>query len=418
MSYHSIFSVIVLVTALAAFVNEYYFKLPKTIALTVMSLTLSIIVTNLLRLNADWALSIHTILSSVDFRTTVLDVMLGYLLFASSLRINVLNLKRHLASIIYLASIGVITSTLFTGFLLWIISRTLDIPLTLPDCLIFGALLSPTDPIAVSSVFQTTHNVPEETKTKITGESLFNDAAGILVLVILVRIFYLNHNHLTFNSISILVIKEALGGIVWGLIVGYITAQFLAKSKDQEVSILITIAASSCGYVLANAIHLSGPITMVIAGLVVGNYSRTQKICKKTHEHLDNFWSLVDDLLNALLFVLIGLEMLTISIHYSTIVMGIIGIIVVMLARFGSILLPNTIYVLCNHKTHRYNWPEISMLCWGGIRGAISIALAIAIPGLPSQLIAITYFIVIFSILIQGSSFKWLVDKLYPPSAR
>lgn len=415
MSYHSIFAIIVLVTALAAFFNERYLKLPKTIALTIISLTISIIVTNLLRFNSDWATYIHSILSSVDFRTTVLDVMLGYLLFASSLRMNVLNLRRHLSSIMYLASIGVITSTLFTGFLLWLISSTLQFPLTLPDCLIFGALISPTDPIAVSSVFQTTKNVPERTKTKITGESLFNDAAGILLLVILVRVFYLNNGaNLTFNSISLLVVKEALGGVVWGLIVGYITAKFLCKTKDQEVSILLTIASSSCGYILANSVHISGPITMVIAGLVVGNYSRKQKFSRKTREYLDNFWILVDDILNALLFVLIGLEMLTISVHYTTIIMGIIGICVVMLARFGSILLPNTIYILCDYKNRRYNWPEISMLCWGGIRGAISIALAIAIPGIPSQLIAMTYFLVIFSILIQGSSFKWLIEKLYP----
>jgi CPA1 family monovalent cation:H+ antiporter len=278
MSYHSIFAAIILVTALAAFFNERVLKLPKTTALTIISLSLSIIVTNLLRLHSEWATSIHTILSGVDFRTTILDVMLGYLLFASSLRINVLNLKRHLSSIMYLASIGVITSTLFTGFLLWFISNAMSFPLTLPDCLIFGALISPTDPIAVSGVFQTTKNVPEETKTKITGESLFNDAAGILLLVILVRIFYLNNSvALSFESIGIMIIQEAFGGIVWGLIVGYITAKFLSATKDQEVSILLTIASASCGYILANVVHISGPITMVISGLVVGNYSRKQK---------------------------------------------------------------------------------------------------------------------------------------------
>jgi CPA1 family monovalent cation:H+ antiporter len=153
---------------------------------------------------------------------------------------------------------------------------------------------------------------------------------------------------------------------------------------------------------------------MVIAGLVVGSYSKKQRFSKKTREYLDNFWTLVDDLLNALLFVLIGLAMLTISVHYTTIIMGIIGIIIVMLARFGSIMLPHTIYVLLDYKKRSYNWPEISMLCWGGIRGAISIALAIAVSGVPSQLIAMTYFLVIFSILIQGSSLKWLVEKLYP----
>jgi CPA1 family monovalent cation:H+ antiporter len=415
MSYHGIFASVVLITAIAAFLNERYLRLPKTIALTIISLMISIIVTNLLRFNSELALSIRTILSGIDFRKTVLDVMLGYLLFASSLRINVLNLRKHLYSIMYLSSLGVVVSTLVTGFLLWLVSEAVHFSLSLPDCFIFGALISPTDPVAVNSVLGLAKNVPEDTKAKITGEALFNDAAGILVLIILARIFYQSGDvHLTIGSISFMFIKEALGGIIGGMVIGHLTSQILCKTEDQEVSILLTIASAGCGYILANTIHISGPITMVVAGLVVGSHLKKQKFSKKTSEYLANFWSLVDDLLNALLFVLIGLEMLTISIHYTTIIMGIIAIFIVMLARFGSVILLQSIYILFNHKKRSYNWPEVGMLCWGGIRGAISIALTIAIIGVPSQLIAMTYFLVIFSILIQGSSLKWVVEKLYP----
>jgi CPA1 family monovalent cation:H+ antiporter len=415
MSYHVIFAGIVAVTALSMFVNEQFLKLPKTIALTIISVSLSFSITQLIRFTPSIMQPIHTLLSGVDFKTTVLDVMLGYLLFASSLHINTIALKKHFSVIFYLASLGVVTSTIFTGFILWKISHWVHFPLDIADCLIFGALISPTDPIAVASVFQTTKNVPEQIKTKITGESLFNDAAGILLLVILVRIFYMNDaSTLSFTSISWIVIKEALGGILWGIIVGYLTAILLSRTNDTEVGILLTLAASSGGYIIANKLHLYGAITMVIAGLIVGNLSKTERFCATTVLSLNKFWDLVDGILNAFLFVLIGLEMLTINVNYSVLLMGALGIIVVFVARFGSMLLPTIGFFIYDRQKYAFKWSEMLLLCWGGIRGAISVALALSIADFPGSLVAITYFIVIFSILIQGSSFKWLVNKVYP----
>lgn len=413
MSYHAIFAGIVAVTAISMFLNERYFKLPKTIALTIISVTLSLVLTQLIRYTPALVAPIHALLSGVNFKTTVLDVMLGYLLFASGLHINTIALKKHFSVIFYLASIGVVTSTIFTAYMLWKFSYWINFPLSFPDCLIFGALISPTDPIAVASVFQTTKNVSERTKTRITGESLFNDAAGILLLVILVRIFYLNDaTQVTFQSISWIIVKEALGGILWGIIVGYSTAIFLKRTNDAEVSILLTIAASSCGYIMAGQLHVSGAITMVIAGLIVGNFSRNQAFSEETALSLNKFWDLIDGILNAFLFVLIGLEMLTINVHYTTFLIGAMGIIIVFLARFGSMLLPSAVLVLYNRRRYPFNWTEMTLLCWGGIRGAISVALALSIPNFPGSLVAITYFIVIFSILIQGSSFKWVINKI------
>ena len=413
MSYHTIFASIVAVTAMSMFLNEKLLKLPKTIALIIISVSLSFILTQLIVLSPEITHPIHALLSSVDFKTTVLDVMLGYLLFASCIHTNTIALKKYFSMVFYLASAGVVTSTVITGFLFWEISKLAHFSLSLADCLIFGALISPTDPIAVASVFRTTKNVPERIKIKITGESLFNDAASILLLVILTHIFYINDgSHLTIQSVSLIIIQEALGGILWGLVVGYTTSLFLSKSNDSEVSILITLAAASGGYVIASKLHISGVITMVIAGLMVGHLSQSQKFSETTVLSLNKFWDLVDGLLNAFLFVLIGLEMLTITVSYSVILMGTAGIVVVFIARFGSMLLPNMILV--NRKKYPFRWPEVLLLCWGGIRGAISLALALSLTKLPESLVAITYFIVIFSILIQGSSFKWLVDKVYP----
>ncbi len=415
MSYHVIFAGVVAVTAFSLFVNEQLLKLPKTIALTILSVSLSFLITGFIRLTPSYLQPLHDLLSGVDFKTTVLDVMLGYLLFASSLHINTIALKKYFSSIFYLASLGVVTATFFTGFILWQISLLIGYPLSFANCLIFGALISPTDPIAVASVFQSTKNVPEHIKTKITGESLFNDAAGILLLVILVQIFYMHDaSKLSFMSISSIIIEESLGGIICGMIVGYVTAFLLSKTKDSEVGILLTIAAVSSGYIVANQLHLSGAITMVLAGLIVGSVSKSKRFCATTIHGINQFWDLVDGILNAFLFVLIGLELLTMSVNYGIIIMGIIGIIVVFVARFGSMLIPSIGFFIYNRRRYAFKWSEMLLLCWGGIRGAISIALALSIKSLPESLVAITYFIVVFSILIQGSSFKWIIGKVYP----
>ncbi len=415
MSYHVIFAGVVAVTAFSMFVNEQFLKLPKTIALTILSISLSFLITGYMRLTPSYLHPLHDLLSGVDFKTTVLDVMLGYLLFASSLHINTIALKKYFSSIFYLASLGVVTATMFTGFILWQISNLIGYPLSFANCLIFGALISPTDPIAVASVFQSTKNVPEHIKTKITGESLFNDAAGILLLVILVQIFYMHDaSKLSLMSISWIIIKESLGGIIWGIIVGYMTAFLLSKTKDAEIGILLTLAAVSIGYIVANQLHLSGAITMVVAGLIVGRVSKSKRFCATTVQGVNQFWDLVDGILNAFLFVLIGLELLTMSVNYSIIIMGIIGIVIVFTARFGSMLIPSIGFFIYNRRRYAFKWSEMLLLCWGGIRGAISIALALSIEHFPESLVAITYFIVIFSILIQGSTFKWVIGKVYP----
>jgi CPA1 family monovalent cation:H+ antiporter len=414
MNYHVIFSMLVCITAISAFINDRYFKLPKTIALTIISVSISIIITQLAKVSPNVIYPIHKLLSSVNFRNTVLDVMLGYLLFAGSLHINSVELKKNFLVIIYLASVGVITSTVLTGVILWHITKFIHFNLSFADCLIFGSIISPTDPIAVMSIFRNAKNIPKQIKAKITGEALFNDAVSILLLTILIRIFYTDGpNSFLVSHITFTLVQDILGGIAWGGFVGYVSSFFLSRTDDNEAIILLTVAAASAGYIISGYLHVSGPITMVVAGLLIGEYSKKQRFSSKTSYSLNQFWELIDGILNAFLFVLIGLELLTIDITFSTIVIGFIGLFIIFISRFISILIPSSIRLIYKTNNNKPNWKENFLLCWGGIRGAISIALALATPNLPPYLIAITYLVVIFSILIQGSTLKIIINKFY-----
>ncbi len=401
---------LVSITATSAFINDKIFKLPKTIALTVFSVSISLIVMQLIKIYPDAIHPIHKLLSGVNFRMTVLDVMLGYLLFAGSLHINSIDLKKHLFTVVYLATIGVIMSTTLTGFILWYLADLFGFHLNLSDCLIFGAIISPTDPIAVMSFFHNVKPALQPIKTKITGEALFNDGVSILVLVILLGMFYPDSTHsFTVTTIAINIIQEIVGAIALGGLLGYLSSYVLAKTDDNETIILLSIAIASIGYIASSYLHISGPITMVVLGLLVGNYSKKQKFSEKTSDALNQFWHLIDGMLNAFLFILIGLELLTIPVDFAAFIMSIIGLFVIFISRFSSTLIP----LLIKSRITKNTFKETFVLSWGGLRGAISIALALATPELPSYLIAITYLIVIMSIVIQGSTLKMIINKLY-----
>jgi CPA1 family monovalent cation:H+ antiporter len=359
---------------------------------------------------------LYALLSGVNFRTTILDVMLGYLLFAGSLRIDAVNLKKELGHVSYLASIGVLLSTLISGTLLWLITYYVNIDLTYQDCLIFGALISPTDAIAVIAVFKTTKSVPPHIQTRVTGESLFNDAAGIMLLVALTQIFYpTSGNAASFMGITISFIQEIVGALVWGYIVGRIATEILKRVSDNELTILVTITASGLGYAIAGQLHVSPIITMVIAGLYVGGHSRSNEFSKVTTSALSNFWELADDILNGFMFVLIGLEMLTINFNTTFIIIGLVSLPVIFIARYISIYIPDMILIKFFKKNLRSlsSMKEGILMSWGGVRGGISIALAWSIFSISPILLSITYVVVVASILIQGSTLKFVTEKLF-----
>lgn len=411
MSYHAIFAILVCITALASFINDRYLRLPKTIALIIISIMISILVSFTNDYFFVSAIPLIKIVSSVDFKTTVLDVMLGYLLFASALHINSIDLKKVLIPVCYLATFGVLISTFFTGIVLWKLSHLINFPLNLSECIIFGALISPTDPIAVIATFKSIPNTPSTLKMRISGEALFNDAVGILVLVILAQIFYGNSD-VTAANITIKLLHEALGGILWGISIGVLASLILSRTENSEVTTLTTIAVASAGYILAEHLGVSGAITMVVAGLVVGNYCKQQRFSEITIATVNRFWQLVDEILNAFMFVLIGLEIITIKLTMAAFIIGAAALIIIFISRMVVVILPQAVISLLTLRKKPVKYKESILMAWGGIRGGISVALAIGMPYVPESTVAITYVVVIASILIQGSTFKWIIHKL------
>lgn len=408
MTYHEIFAILTLMTALASFFNDRYLKLPKTIALIIVSGVIAVVV-GILRGYYPYIVDpIHNVITSVDFKTTILDLMLGYLLFASSLHVDAVVLKKYAKSVVYLASVGVLISTFITGYSLWLLLQYFSINIPLGQCLVFGALISPTDAIAVLSVFKTVTNVPERLKMVIIGEGLFNDAAGITLLFFLSGIVFFNQP-VTLHSVSTEILRDAGGGAIFGWILGYITEQLLKRTKNAEVATLLTIAACSFGYVMSYKLHLSGVITVVVEGLVIGFYSRKHRLSARSSLVVVNFWELVDEILNAFLFMLIGLAMLTIEVSQHTLVIGVSTVVIILFARFCSIWIPHRILAIFWKKERKHIFTDSILLTWGGIRGGISIALALSISGLDDDLVAIAYVAVVSSILLQGSTFKWAI---------
>ena len=280
----------------------------------------------------------------------------------------------------------------------------LDLHIDYIYCLVFGALISPTDPIAVLGILKTT-GVPKSLETKIAGESLFNDGVGVVIFLALME--YLSSGDVTTGQITLLFLEEAVGGLLFGLLIGYIAYRMLASVDNYQVEILITLALVMGGYSLAGALHFSGPIAIVVAGLFIGNHGRVMAMSEKTREHLDTFWELVDEILNAVLFVLIGLEILALHFHEVYLTAAVLLIPVVLLARFFSVGFP----VSLMRRFRTFSPHAVKILTWGGLRGGISVALALSLPAGPERniIVAVTYVIVVFSILVQGTTLRPLI---------
>lgn len=412
MNYHELFATLVALTAFAGIVNDRYLKLPKTIALTIISILIAIIVTTVSKSLPEHVGPVYHMVKSVDFKYTVLNVMLGYLLFASGLHMNSIELKKEMKPVIYLASVGVVISTFLTGYMLYYLSGLFKLPFTLGECLIFGAVISPTDAIAVLGTFKSIKKYPQRLKTLITGEGLFNDAGAILMLIILTEVVYYDV-HLTFLGIVEKLVIEAGGGILWGVIIAYIASFLMKQAKSPEVATLITIATSSVGYISADRFHFSGAITMVVAGLIIGGLAKKEHFCPDITLVVNNFWELIDEILNGFLFILIGLAIININIDKNAIIAGLVCVIIVFIARLLSICFPDLIISnLLRKKGMNFSLNKSILMAWGGIRGGLSIALALSIEQFPDSLVAITYVVVICSILIQGGTFKWAIKKL------
>ena len=404
------FDIIGILLSLAAvfgYFNYKFIKLPTTIGLMLLGLIFSLIIIITGIFNDDFYKFAQNFVTDIRLDESLLGIMLSYLLFAGALHVKLEDLSNQKWVIAILATIGVIFSTFIIGSLSYLLMKSLDIQISFTYCLLFGALISPTDPVAVLGILKKA-GAPKSLETKITGESLFNDGVGVVVFIAILGIAT-GKNDASFSAIGNLFIFEVLGGIGIGFALGLLAFLMLRSIDQYQVEILITLALVTGGYSLAHNLHTSGPLAMVVAGLMIGNQGRILAMSEKTEEHLDSFWELVDEILNAILFLVIGLEILILAFHLNYIIFGIIAIPLTLAVRMSAVSLPT---LFLKNKAN-FSKGTIKALTWGGLRGGISLALALSIPKGAERdvLLTATYIVVIFSIGVQGLTLKHFLPK-------
>ncbi|MGE0086616.1 MAG: cation:proton antiporter [Desulfococcaceae bacterium] len=399
-------AILMTVTAVFAYVNHRYIRLPMSIGLMLMSFFISLILLIMEKFGIPVSVQADQMVTGIDFSKVLLEGMLGLLLFAGALHVNLDDLAEHKLEICIFSTLGVLTSTFLVGSAVYGLSSLMEWNLLPVHCFLFGALISPTDPIAVLGIMKKA-GAPKSLETKIAGESLFNDGIGVVVFLILLQIAA-GGEDVTPGTVISLFLKEAVGGIVFGLIAGYMAYRMLRSINNYQVEIMITLALVMGGYALGLASHISAPLAMVTAGIFIGNHGRRMAMSEITRQHLDTFWELVDEILNALLFVLIGLEVLVITLRWDYLTAGFMAVPVALTARFISIGLPVSIL----KRWRNYAPRTISIMTWAGLRGGISVALALSLPALLHReiILTMTYVVVIFSILVQGMTVKRVVQ--------
>ncbi len=398
MGFFDIIALLITLAALFSFINHKFIGLPNGIGIMLIGLVMSLM---LIALNAiGWVQVEHIegIFRQIDFDDTVMNGMLSFLLFAGALHVNINRLAELKDTIAVLATLGVLMSAAMLSAVAWWTFSALGIEVPFIYCLLFGVLISPTDPIAVMGILKKV-GAPKAIEVKITGESLFNDGVAVTLFIAVLSIATGRHEF-SWGYVGGLFVQEAFGGALFGLVVGYLSYRMLKAVDNYQVEVLITIAIVTGGYSLAQHLHLSGPIAMVVAGLMIGNRGRRLAMSPQTRERLDTFWELVDEILNAVLFLLIGVELLLLDFTAAYLYATALIIPLVILARFISVGLPVTLLRIRN----TYSPHTIKILTWGGLRGGISVALVLSLPDVPwrEPLLVATYGVVLFSILVQG----------------
>ncbi len=404
MELFNIIAILISLTAVLGYFVHRFTKLPTTIGLMIISLIISMVIIMLGRFGIGFEEGVAFV-NSIDFNQTLMIGMLSYLLFAGALHVDLNELMKCKWEVTILAVFGVIISTVLIGSLVYIMLGWIGINLPYIYCLLFGAIISPTDPIAVLSIMKKA-NAPKSLEIKMAGESLFNDGIAVVVFLVIFGIATGKHEP-SFNYITSLFAVEVIGGIFFGMLLGWVGFIMLKSVDNYQVEVLITLALVTGGYALALSMHTSGPLAIVVAGLFIGNHGRKFAMSDRTREHLDMFWELVDETLNSVLFVLIGLELLVVFLTGSYIIAGLFAIVIVLFARVTSIGLPMLLL-----KNKRNTDPgEIKLLIWGGLRGGISVALALSLPKGDERdvILAMTYIVVVFSIIVQGLTIKYLI---------
>lgn len=394
------FSVLIVLASIFAYINYRFLKLPSTIGIMVIAITVSIVLVFFGETFFPKTFNrLHQLMTSIDFTEVLMGAMLNFLLFAGGIHVNIDDLKEQLRPIVIFSTAGVVISTFVVGIGMYYLMPLIGVQIPFIFCLVFGALISPTDPVAVLSILKQA-KVSKALETKVAGESLFNDGMAVVVFTVVLQLAIGEEIDLNLESIGLLLLKEAGGGLLLGVILGWITSRLMREVDDYIISVLVTLSVVMGGYLIAHQMHISGPLTMVAAGLFMGNFNMKFKMKSITQDYLIKFWELIDEILNAVLFLFIGFELLMIKDLKHFMIPGLVAIVVVLIARFVCIWLPTRFMSL---KT-RFSPQTVKVLVWGGIRGGVSIALAMSIPKgeYSDAILSITYCVVVFSIIVQG----------------
>lgn len=409
MRLYIILTIIIGISATFAYINYKYLKMPFVIGLFFLSTIVSLLVF----ISKFWFVQPYTDLKAIvqqtDISKFILEIMLGFLLFAGSLHTDWSNVKKHLKQIALFAIGGVILSTIIIAVLVYGICNLLGIEIGFIYCLLFAALISPTDPVAVLGIL-TKANIPKKIESIIVGESLFNDGIGVVIFIALLETLNSGSSAINYSHFGLLFLQEAVGGIIFGLVFGFGLHKLLKSIDHYETEVLLTIAFVMVGYSLCLFLHLSGALAMVVMGLFVGNYKQDRAMSGQTQEYVHKFWELIDVVLNAILFIIIAFVLIAIDFKVNYFILGLASIFVVLLSRIIVVYLPK----LLLPKTIDLNKKESKIIVWGGLRGGLSIALVLSLPDNEAKniLLVATYICVLFSILVQGLTIGKLAKHL------
>ncbi|WP_295796001.1 sodium:proton antiporter [Mucilaginibacter sp.] len=402
-----IIALLVVVSAFYSYLNARFFKLPGTIGIITIAIIVSIVTIAVDKLNPSIAGYLTVLAKHINFSGTVLNIMLGFLLFAGSFTSNTKRLRRELKPVFILSTLSVIISTAAFGALFYYGTMLFNIHMSFVYCLLFGALISPTDPVAVGAIIRTS-KLPANLATIISGESLFNDGVGLVLFITILEAIKSGVDNITFAQTALLFAREVVGGITLGIILGFVAFRLMKSITDFQTIVLVSLSAVMSISVIATYLDLSIPLAVVSAGLFMGNRTINIDEKERSHEALEKFWQLIDEMLNTILFVMIGLQMVNLPYITNYWLTGGIAIILILIARWISIILPLTFL----RRTLNVNYKNINILTWAGVRGGISIALALSLPISPYRHVILcgSYFIVIFSIVVQGLTLNKLID--------
>lgn len=394
------FSVLIVLASLFAYINYRVLKLPSTIGIMVIAIIVSVILVasgdNFLPKTTNGLIKL---VNSLDFTEVLMGAMLNFLLFAGGIHVNIKDLKEQFGPVVIFSTVGVIISTFAVAFGTFYLLPLVGIQMPFIYCMVFGALISPTDPVAVLSILKQA-NVSKSLETKVAGESLFNDGMAVVVFTVVLQLAIGKEIDLNVENIGLLLLREAGGGLLLGVLLGFSASRAMRVVDDYIISVLVTLSVVMGGYLIAHELHISAPLAMVAAGLFMGNFNMRFKMKSETQDYLIKFWELIDEIMNAVLFLFIGFELLLIKDLNEYLVAGGICILIVLLARWVAIFIPTKFMAF----KYRFSPQTVKVLVWGGIRGGVSIALALSIPvnEYSQIIISITYCVVVFSIIVQG----------------